>query len=141
MILVEGFLEADGPDGLVDYKVNCFHGRPRFVQVSFRRDGVPKQLFYDTEWAKLPCWRTYPDTSPDLPRPAQLDRMLEMAARLSEPFRFCRVDLYAVGGEIRIGEMTFHPGGGLKRFEPPEWEKRIGAMLRLPIDPPRPVAP
>jgi hypothetical protein len=131
-IIVEQFLEADGPEGLVDYKFNCFGGRPRFVQVNIGRQGNHVQLFYDLDWRKLPCWRTYPDITPDAARPPNLARMVEIAAALSAPFAFARVDLYDLGHAIRFGEITFHPGGGLKLFHPPEWERRIGDMLDLP---------
>jgi hypothetical protein len=132
-IIVEAMLTPRGHRGLIDYKINCFDGVPRFIQVNVGRQGDHVQLFYDTEWRKLPCWRTYPDITPDAPPPTDLPRMLACAATLAAPFRFARVDFYDVDGAILFGEITFHPGGGLKRFQPPEWERRIGDMLALPL--------
>ena len=37
------------------------------------------------------------------------DDMKEMASILSKDFKFVRVDLYEVNGEIKFGEMTFTP--------------------------------
>lgn len=131
-ILVEEMLTGDPEAGLIDYKINCFNGRPEIIQVNIDRFGRHMQLFYDTGWSKLSCWRTYPDISVDAPRPASLDRMLDHAVTLAEPFVFCRVDLYDIAGTVRFGEITFHPGGAIKRFEPAEWERRYGDLLRLP---------
>jgi hypothetical protein len=135
MAFAEALLVPQGPEGLVDYKVNCFNGKPEIIQVNMggRRAGQV-QLFYDVAWTKLPVWRTYPDITRDARRPAMLESMLACAAALSAPFPFCRVDFYEVDNRILVGEITFHPGGGIKRFEPPEWERRIGAMLALPVD-------
>jgi hypothetical protein len=131
-ILVEALIETDAPEGLSDYKFYCFGGRPAFVQVNIGRQARHIQLFYDLDWIKLPCWRTYPDIAPDAARPRALARMAECAAALSAPFAFCRVDLYDTPEGIRFGEITFHPGAGLKRFHPPEFERRFGDMLVLP---------
>ena len=37
--------------------------------------------------------------------------MLEVATRLASRFSFVRVDLYAISTDVRVGELTFCPGG------------------------------
>ena len=43
-------------------------------------------------------------------------------------FDFVRVDLYALGDRIVVGELTHYPAGGNKSFDPPEWDARLGAL-------------
>ena len=54
------------------------------------------------------------------PRPQSYDSMLWIAERLGQEFRFVRVDLYDVDGEVYVGELTFTPTAGLHLFDPPE---------------------
>lgn len=131
-ILVEDYLE--GPDGGVpaDYKVFCFHGRPHMVQVVAGRGERATRTVYDLDWRMLPVWRRgLPRAEEPQPRPAGLDRMIEMAAALSQPFRFCRVDLYEEGDRVYFGEITFYPEAGYRPFEPPEFELALGDLVRL----------
>jgi hypothetical protein len=54
--------------------------------------------------------------------------MRALAERLSERFEFVRVDLYAIGDRIVVGELTHYPAAGNKAFDPPEWDLRLGAL-------------
>ena len=64
--------------------------------------------------------------------------MIDAASRLGRDFDFVRVDLYAIAGEPRFGELTFYPGSGLDRFSPDSLDTMLGerwtaarARLRL----------
>jgi hypothetical protein len=68
----------------------------------------------------------------ELPRPPELDRLLQDAARLARPFVFVRIDFLYSGGEtVHFGEVTFHFGAGLIRFTPLEYDHRFGDMIDL----------
>jgi hypothetical protein len=43
-----------------------------------------------------------------------------------------RVDFYEIDGQLYIGELTLYPGGGFAPFYPDEWDREIGAWLKLP---------
>jgi hypothetical protein len=43
-----------------------------------------------------------------------------------------RVDLYAIGERIVVGELTHYPTGGNKSFDPPEWDAKLGALWPEP---------
>jgi hypothetical protein len=58
--------------------------------------------------------------------------MIEIAARLSRPFPFVRVDMYNLDGRIMLGELTFSSGGGLTYLEPQELEQKWGDLFELP---------
>lgn len=134
-ILVEEFLEPDSPDGLREYKVFCFGGRPQFVMVIRQRGDIRTKTVFDTSWNRLPVRRRDAPTDPSpIDPPQRLSELLDTAARLAEPFDFCRVDLYENFGRVLFGEITFFPEGGMDVFEPPEWERRFGDLLRLPGD-------
>jgi hypothetical protein len=57
--------------------------------------------------------------------------MIDVASRLSEGFDFVRVDLFNVDGRIYFGELTFTPSAGWIRFEPPEWNLRLGKLWAM----------
>ena len=81
--------------------------------------------FYDTEWRRLDVEWAYPSRSCDDPKPEALDEMLRVASALSAPFDFIRVDLYAIDGKVRVGEMTNCPDGGGGEIKPIEMEGKL----------------
>lgn len=52
----------------------------------------------------------------DIPKPKNLNKMIEYAEILSRDFKFVRVDLYDTGDKVFFGELTFTPHGGLLRY-------------------------
>lgn len=58
----------------------------------------------------------------NLPRPGNLEAMLQIARRLSAPFESIRVDLYTDGDRVLVGELDNCPNGGVVTFIPPESE-------------------
>ncbi|MFC6489435.1 ATP-grasp fold amidoligase family protein [Nitratireductor sp. GCM10026969] len=134
-VLVEEFLEPDAPEGLREYKVFCFGGRPEFVMVVRDHSGIRTKTIFDTAWTRLPVRRRGAPTDPShIEPPERLTDLLDIAAQLSQPFDFCRVDLYENFGRVLFGEITFFPEGGMDVFEPNEWEQRFGDLLRLSND-------
>jgi hypothetical protein len=61
--------------------------------------------------------------------------MLNAAERLGEGFSFVRADFYDVGGRARFGELTFYPGSGLERVEPPRLDLLMGMLWGAAIQP------
>jgi hypothetical protein len=53
-------------------------------------------------------------------------RMLEVARGLSAGTDFVRVDLYNVSGRVLFGELTNYTINGRMKFEPPEWDLKLG---------------
>ncbi len=131
-ILAEPLLDPGEGKQLLDYKFFCFNGEPHFVQVDIDRYASHSRNFYDLSWHRLPLQILYP-THPDNPdRPANFDRMIEIAKKLSIGFPFIRVDLYDCAGRIYFGELTFHPEGGFGPIQPDEWDEKLGELLKLP---------
>ena len=114
VIVCEEFL--DGGEGQVprDYKIFCFHGIPRFVQVDYDRFDGHARTLYDMNWAQIPCSLEYPLGLDESGKPpSSFVEMIEIAKRLAAPFPFVRVDLYEAHGRPWFGELTFFPGKAL----------------------------
>ena len=109
-VIVEEFLSDDGITVPKDYKLFCFHGVPKMIQVDSDRFGEHTRNFYDTGWNRLPVTFRYPGGPVD-DQPLLLEEMLRIATRLASPFSFVRVDLYASQTRVRVGELTFCPEG------------------------------
>ena len=123
-LLVEEFIGDWHPDGPLDYVFFCFDGVPRLIQIGSRSHTLHR--FCTPEWSELRLAYRQRYEAPDIPRPARLDEMLEVAARLSSGFDFVRIDLYETYAGVRFGEMTFTPRAGKLPFDPPEWDARLG---------------
>ena len=128
-ILVQEFFPENGLAVPNDYKVYCFQGTPKFVQVDSGRFVNHSRTLYDCSWNRLPWSLMYPTREEDDPPPRQLEHMLEIAARLSAPFEFMRVDMFANSTEIKIGELTSCPESARGRISPPAGEYALGSLL------------
>ncbi len=122
-------------ENLTDYKIFCFDGEPKFVMtVRDRANGVGFAMhkFYDVNWNITDLDLDYRNElkSPD-PKPADLDKLLDIARLLSEGTKHLRVDLYVVNGQIYFGEMTFYHMSGLETFVPSKWDKILGEYIKI----------
>lgn len=110
----------------VDYKFYVFHGRVGAIQVHLDRARNHHWLLFDRHWRRLSAANDPDDPSP----PVSLTAMIDIAERLGAGFDFVRVDLYEDRAQPLFGEMTFYPGSGLDRFDPPELDLALGALWR-----------
>ena len=117
-VIVEEFLSDDGFTVPKDYKLFCFHGVPKLVQVDSDRFGEHTQNFYDPDWKRLPFTYGTPAGPEDDEKPAKLEEILRLSQQLASPFLFVRVDLYISEAVIRVGELTFVPQGANMRVQP-----------------------
>lgn len=132
-VFAERYMETKSGSGdLNDYKIFCFDGVPKFVQVDVDRFDNHKRAFYDLKWNRLPFTILHPNYEGEVEKPERLIKMLEIARSLSKGFPHIRVDLYTVEGKIYFGELTFHHGGGFEPFFPQKFNRKIGDYLRLP---------
>ena len=80
-------------------------------------------------WELMPFGKELPH-NPDIKveKPYAFEEMKKIAADLSKPFSYVRVDLYQVSGKVYFGELTFFPAGGAPDFVPKEYDKIVGDM-------------
>jgi hypothetical protein len=114
-----------------DFKVFCFGGEPRIIQVDVDRFGHHTRAYFDTSWVRQPFTIIYEQFQGELARPENLGEMLDAARKLADGIPFVRVDFYSLP-RVVFGEMTFYPENGTCRFDNPEWDLRLGEYLKLP---------
>jgi len=131
-IICEKYLEGDKQVGLVDYKFFCYHGNPKFIDVHVDRFTNHMEALYDKKWILQPFHLEYPPPpNREIPQPAQLDLMVELAKKISSGIDFCRVDLYNFNNSVIFGEITFYDGSGFDLFIPREFDYILGTYLNL----------
>ena len=100
-IFVEEFKEK-----LMDYKIFCFNGIPKFFQVD-RHFAEKRMNFYDLEWNPLTdiSRKSYPANYKIIDnKPLNFEKMIEYAKKLSADFKFVRVDFLEIpNGEFFLG--------------------------------------
>lgn len=130
-ILIEQYMN-DGNSDLFDYKFYCFNGNPTFCQIITDRNTNEKISHYNMNWEY--------DIKPDqigftsianIEKPKNFEQMKECAKKLSEDFKFVRVDFYEINGKIYFGELTFIPAAAYIKYKNDKVDFEIGEMLRL----------
>lgn len=130
-ILCEAYIEDPNHDTPNDYKIHCFNGRPRFIQVDFDRYEDHTRNYYDVEWHLMPMTRSHRNHPENLDKPVNFDEMLSVAMKLSENLLYARVDLYNVSGKILFGEITLYPGSATEKYSPEHYNLLLGEWLDL----------
>ena len=131
-IICEEYLESTGSEGLNDYKVFCFNGEPKIIQVDFARFTNHKRNLYTPEWIFLNQRVAYEnDPHANLLPPSNLEDMLRCARELSKGFPHVRVDFYSIDNRLIFGEMTFYHGAGYLHFENEDFERQLGSYWEI----------
>ncbi len=130
-ILVEELLKDEKGNLPVDFKVFCFQGEPKLIQVDFDRFTEHKRDFYDLNWRKLDLEILYPNTDFYIEKPNVFEEMLEFSKILSKPFNHARIDWFSVNDKLYFGEITFFPESGFGKFNNKEWEYKMGKWIKF----------
>ncbi|MDC7236614.1 MAG: ATP-grasp fold amidoligase family protein [Sphaerochaetaceae bacterium] len=134
-IICEELMVDDSGSDLKDYKLMCFNGEVKIIQVI---SGRTKKGYYidhfDTNWNKLNIERKNKIRNPkEITKPSNLKDMILIANRLSRGLSFCRIDLYLTQKHIFFGEITFYPMSGFLDFKNKQTDIELGNMLKLLI--------
>ena len=129
LILCEEFLG----DKITDYKFFCFNGEPKFMYVStdLIHDRDAEIGFFNLDGSKMPIKRDDYKDIESIKLPPLYAQMLSDAKKLCEDFEFVRVDFFVLPQNYYFAEMTFTPGGGMIPFNPPEYDYKIGNLLKI----------
>lgn len=135
-IIIEELLEdSTTSDGSIsDYKHLCFNGKPEYIVLDVDRFTKHKRNIYDINWSDLHVASDCPciEEGRKIEKPANYERMIEIAKILSEDFPAVRVDLYNINGRIYFGELTFFPWSGYVQFTPDSFDFDMGKKFLLP---------
>lgn len=124
---------------LVDYKIWAFNGKPAYIWTCHNRTHAPHYSvvvgIYDLDWNFHPEYAVstphYRLSDKAIPKPKSLDRMLEVAAKLSKGFPVLRVDLYEVDGKPYFGELTFSALAGFNDSYTDEFLNILGDLTHI----------
>lgn len=134
-IIIEDHL-SDGTDKAIDnWKFYSSYGNIFTFYVT-KGGGHSKNLtmtYFDLDRNILSVRNSlYPNCTEKIKFPDNLDKMIELAGKLSSEFPFVRVDFYNVNEKIYLGELTFYPGNGWEPIVPNEYDRIWGDKIALP---------
>lgn len=132
-IIAEKYMIDESGVELKDYKINCFSGKPVFIQVMSGRN---KEMYYldhyDPNWQPMDIRRKDKENNPQpVSKPKHLQEMLEIAEILSKNLPFARIDLYLAEDKVYFGEITLYPRSGFIPFEDPRTDLELGKLIHL----------
>jgi len=118
------FAETFLCDELIDYKIFCFNGEPKFIRLrKIIEWKIIKKIHnhYNIDW-KLNKLESnligyVRDPKVKIDKPKHLDLMLKYSKLLSQEFVFVRVDFYEVKNEIYLGELTLSPSNSFLQWK------------------------
>ena len=144
-LMAESLIEMDNSETFssettVDHKIRCIGGKAQYDMVCYDRSlesgsGGSKTVYdlYDIHtWQPMRQYLADPGVAyKDVPRPENLEKMIEIAEKIAQGFPQVRVDLYNVKGKIYFGEMTFYAFSGMNNHFTKEFQRMIGERIRL----------
>lgn len=133
-IIIEKYMCTKEQKELIDYKFFCFNGNPKIILVCSERFSSNNmcETWFDDKWNFLDIIESSHRVDKTIKKPINLSKMMEFSKKLSKDIPFVRVDFYEINGKTYFGELTFFPASGFERFEPKEWDYKLGEMLKLP---------
>lgn len=131
-LLENNDLQNGDSDALLDYKWFCFDGEPKLMYISNDAGATPHTDFFDMEFNHLLIRMKDPNSDVLPEKPAQFEKMKELAATLSKGIPCVRVDFYVVNNQVYFGEMTFYHASGFAKIYPEEWNDKLGEWITLP---------
>ncbi len=131
-IIIEKYIEEIS-SALYDYRFFCFDGKVKQIWLDIY-SGTPnhQRKIYDPDWSERLVTVKWPRIEENIPKPKNLDKMIELAEKLSTGFSTVRVDFYDINDKILFGEMTFTSMSGSGKFNPKSEDLRLGKMIKLP---------
>ncbi|MCZ9890701.1 ATP-grasp fold amidoligase family protein [Brachyspira hyodysenteriae] len=118
------------------YRIFCFNGKVNYINIdiptNINNQILFKSIHCDENFEKLPFKRKDPILEYEIDKPKNFNMLIKISEILSKSFSHVRVDLYYIDNSIKFSELTFYQGSGLSKFNPIEWDYRIGELLELP---------
>ncbi len=145
-VMAESLIEMENTaeffsETTVDHKIRCIDGKAQYDFVCYDRSlesgsGGSKTIYdlYDIHtWQPMHQYLADPGVVyRPVPRPNNLEKMIEIAEKIGQGFTQVRVDLYNVKGKIYFGEMTFTAFSGMNNHFTMEFHRMIGDRIHLP---------
>lgn len=137
-IIAEKYMEDESGYELKDYKFFCFNGKCEFFKIDFDRQKSHHANYFNCACELMPFGEVIcpPDYNRELKMPSNIGEMINKAEQIASSINnaFVRIDLYNINGQIYFGEITFYPASGIGKFEPDEWDLKLGELIQLPCN-------
>ena len=131
-IICEQFIDEYADDAIVDYKFHCFEGNVHSCLVCYNRNEGLCLDGYSKDWERLDVIKDeFHRNQRWIERPKCLDEMMKAASELSKGFKYCRVDLYEIDGDVGFGELTFTPAANMMTYYKQEFLDELGNQIML----------
>ena len=130
-IIAEQFIQQLNND-LYDYKFFCFNGKFEVLEIISSRFTKQANNFFDKNLKRLDVYYGGKGHSEIDIKRDNVTKMQILAEKLALPFYFARIDFYNIDDKIYLGEITFYSSSGMGKFEPVEYDYKLGEMLTLP---------
>jgi hypothetical protein len=130
-VFAEEWIGPPNIEGIVNYKIFCFDGEPKAFKIVSGHGRTRYGTHYDLELNDLGIIAgEEPRLEPAI-RPANFDKMLDLARKLSRGLDFLRVDMYNIDGRIYVGELTSYPNAGIVPFIPQSLDELLGTYWNV----------
>ncbi len=136
LVIAEEMLVDETGNDLKDYKVMCFNGEPKLIQIHkdrFNEDEEYTIDYYDINWNKTNITANTTCSKEKIDKPEFLEEMLYLSKKLSQDLPQARIDWYYANNQLYFGEITFFDASGYDVFDPSEWNYRLGSWIDLSI--------
>ena len=130
-IIIEKYMSNHDESELIDYKFFNFNGIPKIILVCSNRSVELKETWFDEKFNRLEIKEGGHDIDQNIVKPKKLKEMIELSKKISKNIPFVRTDFYLIKNQVYFGEITFYPASGFERFNPEEWNKKMGDLLLL----------
>ena len=132
-IVCEKYMTDSRTNDLYDYKFFCFGGAVKCFKVDYDRFIEHHANYFDKNGNILPFGEADlpPIYDKNIKMTKNLEKMCELAEKLTARKPFLRADFYDVEGNIYFGELTFYPASGMGKFTDDSWDECLGEWLEL----------
>jgi len=116
-------------------KLNSWRGYAPYIHMTKYDIGsgalkIIGRTWYDRDWNKLPM-ANIGKPNIEFQKPLMLEDMLRVSKILSEPFDYCRVDLFLKDEKFWVNELTHCSSGGAPHaFNPIDWQFKFGEFWK-----------
>jgi len=120
-----------------DYRFYTFDGVTKIIGVDTpQKNGTKSVKHFYPDWTPIDVTlqagrRVLDQTSVPVEKPAELDKMLDLAEKLGRDFDWIRVDMYLIGDRIVIGELTNFPTAGQGIYSPKDLDNYLGKFFKV----------
>jgi hypothetical protein len=128
-VIVEERLENVLGENFCDYKIFCHKGKVTLIHVTVDRYIDRSRIYFNRDWEPQDFTVSIQRYKGKVERPLNLEKMIEVAEKLSAPFDFIRVDLYSDGKVCLVGELTHCHGQAGEKIIPLELEQSASALF------------